>query len=276
MEEGLQLSLFSWDRVKVGEGLEALARLDFSKAAGIFEGLLSRFPAHPDASAGLAMATEWASILETTGTLEKRDAAAALWASTKSYAFGQGGQKFRKRLIRLAIALLDGDPYLHVPPDLCLGRLLLEVEEYEGAEKALRQFLDAHGPHGSMMVCLGNCLFRQGKTTEARLSYAKAFLLAPWEVERDQIEDRELVQTIAEEDVYSAAVCGWLRRILPLIELKVESPHDRNHEEALLVYHTVIRAEKARAKGDHDAMVEQRRRLKRLAPGVFLEYMGRL
>jgi tetratricopeptide (TPR) repeat protein len=182
----------------------------------------------------------------------------------------------RKRLIRLAIALLDGDPHRYVPPDFCLGRLLLEVEEYDGAARALGQFLDRHGPHGGMMVSLGNCLFRQDKKTEARLWYAKAFLLVPREVERDQIEDSELVQTIADEDVYSAAVRGWLRRTLPLVELKVELPHDRNHAEALLVYHTLIRAEKARAKGDHDAMVEQRRLLKQLAPGVFLEYMGRL
>jgi hypothetical protein len=101
-------------------------------------------------------------------------------------------------------------------------------------------------------------------------------LLVPWEVERDLIEDRELLQAIPDEDVYSAAVCGWLRRILPLIELKVESPHDEKHEESLCVYRAVVGAEKARFKGEYDAMVEQRRLLKQLAPGVFLEYMGRL
>jgi hypothetical protein len=47
-------------------------------------------------------------------------------------------------------------------------------------------------------------------------------------------------------------------------------------EESLRVYRAIIEAEKARAKGDHDGMVAQRRLLKQLAPGVFLEYMGRL
>jgi tetratricopeptide (TPR) repeat protein len=275
-EDSLQLNLFSWDRVQVGEGLEALAHLDFRKAEGIFKGLLSRFPGHPEASAGLTMATDWASVLGTTSVLEKPDAAAALWAATKGYTFGPGNEKFRKALIRRAIGLLDGDPHLYLPPDVCLGRLFLEVEEYEAAERALGQVLDAHGTHGGLMICLGNCLFRQRKKTEARFAYARAFLLVPWEIERDQIEDRELAQAIAEEDTYWAAAYGWLRRLLPLIDVQVESPHDKNHEEALLVYDTLRSAETARVKGDHAAMVEQRRRLKRLAPGVFLEYMGRL
>jgi tetratricopeptide (TPR) repeat protein len=275
-EDSLQLNLFSWDRVQVGEGLEALAFLDFRKAEGIFKGLLSRFPGHPEASAGLTMTTDWAAILETTSALEKHDAAAALWAATKGYTFTPGGEQLRKALIRRAIGLFDGDPHLYIPPDVCLGRLFLEVEEYEAAERALGQVLNAHGPHGGLMVCLGNCLFRQGKRAEARFTYARAFLLAPWGVERDQIEDRELVQVIVDEDPYWAAVYGWLRRLLPLMDVQVESPRDKNHEAALLVYESLRRAETARTKGDHDAMVEQRRRLKRLAPGVFLEYMGRL
>jgi hypothetical protein len=135
MEEERQLSLFSWDRVKVVEGFEALTGLDFGRAAGMFEAVLSKWPGHPDASAGLAMATEWASILRTTGGLQKGDAAATLWATVKSYAFGQGGQKLPEHIIRRAIALLDGDPHLYLPPDLCLGRLLLELGDYEGARK---------------------------------------------------------------------------------------------------------------------------------------------
>ncbi len=46
--------------------------------------------------------------------------------------------------------------------------------------------------------------------------------------------------------------------------------------DSTLQFRNVIRAEKARAKGDHDSMVEQRRLLKQLAPGLFLEYTGRL
>jgi hypothetical protein len=127
-----------------------------------------------------------------------------------------------------------------------------------------------------MLIWLGNCLFRQGKEDEARFAYAKAFLCAPWEVELDELDDKELLEAIADEDIYSAAVCGWLRRVLPFVEVEVGSPHDRKHEESLLIYHAVGRAERARAMGAHEEMVEQRRLLKRLAPAVFLEYMGRM
>jgi hypothetical protein len=78
----------------------------------------------------------------------------------------------------------------------------------------------------------------------ARRAYAKALLLVPWEVERERIEDGELLQAIADEDVYSAAVCGWLRRVLPLIDLKVESPRDTTHAHSLRVYRAVVEAEK--------------------------------
>jgi hypothetical protein len=125
-------------------------------------------------------------------------------------------------------------------------------------------------------VCLGNCLLRQGQQSQARLAYTKAFLLAPGEVEREEVADKELREAISDEDNYSAAVYGWLRRVLPFIEVDVESSHDRRHEESLVVYRTLGRAERARAKGAHEEMVEQRRLLKQLAPAVFREYMARL
>ena len=64
---------------------------------------------------------------------------------------------------------------LHLPPDVCLGRFLLERE----------------------------------------------------------IADRELLDAISDEDIYSGAVYGWLRRALPFVDLDVRLPHDRAHEQAI-------------------------------------------
>ncbi len=276
MDEELQLDLFSWDRVKVSEGFSALAGLDFKKAQATFQNLLSKWPGHPDASAGLRMAATWADFLREAETLQKREALASLWERIRSYPFGQCGNPLRRALIQRVIALLDEDADLYVPPDLCLGRLLLELEAYGKAETALSRLLETHPGHGSILVWLGNCLFHQGKTSEARVVYAKVLLMAPSNVQLEEIADTELVEAIAEEDVYSAAIWAWLRGVLPLVDVERKSVHDRKHEEALLVYQTVRRAEKARAKGAHEEMVDQRRLLKGMAPAVFLQYMGRM
>jgi hypothetical protein len=76
MDEELQLNLFSWDRVKVGEGFSALAGLNFAKAQVTFQNLLSTWRGHPDASLGLEMVATWADFLRGVETLQKRDAIA--------------------------------------------------------------------------------------------------------------------------------------------------------------------------------------------------------
>ncbi|HSB68589.1 MAG TPA: tetratricopeptide repeat protein [Candidatus Methylomirabilis sp.] len=265
MDEELQLDLFTWDRVKTGEGFDALARLDFERALAIFESVLSQWPGHPDASAGLQMAAAWDASLKEAESLPGKDAAAFLWERLKSYQFGQCGKALRRGLLQRTVALMEGDCQVFIPPDLCLGRLLFELEEYSKAEAALSLLLENHGPNGRILIWLGNCLFRQGKEDEARFVYAKAFLGAPWEVELDELDDKELLEAIADEDIYSAAVCGWLRRLLPFVDVEVACPHDRKHEESLLVYHAVGGAEQARARGAHEEMVEQRRLLRQLA-----------
>lgn len=276
MDEELQLNLFSWDRVKVGEGFKALARLDFAKAQATFQTLLSKWPGHPDASVGLGMIATWADFLREAETLQRRDAIVALWERIRVYPFGQCGQALRRALIQRVVALMEEDAALYVPPDLCLGCLLVELENYGKAEAAFRHLLDIHPREGRILVWLGNCLFKQRKTSEARVVYAKAVLSASSEVKLEEIEDKELVEVIADEDVYSAAIWGWLRGMLPLVDVEEGPPHDRKHAEALRVYQAVRRAERARAKGAHEEMVAQRRLLKELAPAVFLQYMGRM
>jgi tetratricopeptide (TPR) repeat protein len=276
MDEDLQLDLFSQDHVKTREGFSDLAGLDLRKAKAAFEQVLSRWPGHPDASGGLRMAVAWDAWLPGMEGLPPKDAAAALWGRIKAYPFEYGGEGLRRGLIRRAIAFVDGDRDFYVPPDLCLGRFLLELEDYGEAEAALQRLLGRRPCVGRLWLCLGNCFFRQGKHSQARLAYARAFLVAPEEVERGEIDDRELLDAIADEDNYAAALSGWLRRVLPLVEVDVASPHDRRHEESFVVYRAVRHAERARANGDHEEMVEQRRLLKQLAPAVFREYMGRL
>ncbi len=222
------------------------------------------------------MVKAWADFLREAETLQKRDAIVSLWERIRLYTFGQCGHALRRALIQRVIALMEGDSDFYVPPDLCLGCLHHEMEDYGKAEAALRHLLKMHPYDGRILVWLGNCLFRQRKTGEARVVYAKAFLSASSEVKLEEIEDKELVEAIADEEVYSAAIWGWLRGKLPLVDVEEGPPHDWKHAEAIRVYQTVRRAERARVKGAYEEMVGQRRLLKELAPAVFLQYMGRV
>ncbi len=74
MIDSVQLDLFSWDRIKVGEGFNALAMLDLQVASAIFEDILQKWHGHPDAVAGHRMAFDWIDFLKKTETLKKEDA----------------------------------------------------------------------------------------------------------------------------------------------------------------------------------------------------------
>ncbi len=276
MDQDLQLDLFSQDQIMIREGLCALAGLDFVKAKAKFERVLSRWTSHPDALNGLRMAVTWDAWLHEAEGLLSRDAAAALWWRIKANPIENGGEGLRRGLIRRAVAFIEEDRDFYLSPDVCLGRFLLELEAYGEAEAALTRLLERRPNNGRLWLCLGNCLFRQGKQSQARLAYARAFLVAPGEVERGEILDKELLEAIANEDNYVAALSGWLKDILPLIEVDGVIPLDQRHEKSILVYQAIRRAERARTNRDHEEMVEQRRFLKELDPAVLQAYLERL
>ena len=241
-----------------------------------FEDTLQKWHGHPEAAAGHRMAFDWIDFLKKTETLKKEDAVIFLWEKIKSYSFGQGGQMLRKGLIQRIITLLEGDYCFYISPDLCLGCLYMEIAEYSKAEEALKMLAEQHSRDGKILVYLGNCLGLRGRTAEARAIYAKALLTSPWDMKLEGFTDKELVEALVEEDIYRAPLYGWLRRILPLIDIDLEEPHDKNHEWLLMIYNTIKLAEKARLQNDHKKMVELRRLLKESEPAVFLEYMGRI
>lgn len=276
MIDRVQLDLFSRDRIKVGEGFNALAMLDLQVVATIFEDILQKWHGHPDAVAGHRMAVDWIDFLKKIETLKKEDVVIYLWEKIKSYSFGQRGQVLRKGLIQRIITLLEDDYCFYISPDLCLGCLYMEIAEYSKAEEALNMLAEQHSRDGKILVYLGNCLWLQERTAEARAIYAKALLTSPWDIELEGFTDKELIEAIVEENIYMSPLYGWLRRILPLVDINIEEPHDKNHEWLLMIYNTIKLAEKARLQHDHKEMVEMRRILKESEPAVFLEYMGRI
>jgi hypothetical protein len=104
-EEG-QLDLFGLDRMKLGEGCAALARLDLDRAAAIFNALTLENPDFADAKQGYAMAAAWSDNLWELETRGQRDAAVFLWGKVQTCGFGQWGNGLRNAMIRKLAGLI--------------------------------------------------------------------------------------------------------------------------------------------------------------------------
>jgi tetratricopeptide (TPR) repeat protein len=272
VEEG-QLDLFGIDRIKLGEGYAALKQLDLDRAASIFNELILENHDFSDANQGYAMAVEWSDTLWDVETRIHQESATVLWHKIQTYPFGQWGGELRTALIRKTIALIDGDATFYIPPDLCLGYLFLELADYERAEGAYRQLLEKQ-PNDTKLICrLVNSIFLQKRQSEARHYYAKALLAFPLEAHPNSLEDTEVKDIIKECGVLLAPVYGWLRGVLPLVDIDDIRAMDEEHAKALIIYRSVYLAESARKKRDHQDMVVKRRDLKQLAPEVFEEYI---
>lgn len=271
-----QLDLFGLDRIRLGEGYAALARLDLDRAASIFNGLTIENPDFTDAKEGFAMGAAWGDILWELENRSPQDALVFLWEKIQSYDFGQWGSGLRKALIKRLIGMIGDDNQFSVLPNLCLGFLHAELGEYERAENAYRHLLERHPDDMKILCRLANSLFCLKKRSEARHCYTHALLSAPAQVEACDLEDMEVGRIVKECGSVMAPVYGWLRDILPLIDTGDIRPNGPEHQKAVIIYRIITAAEEARRKGDHRIMVEQRRILKETSPEVFEEYLEML
>lgn len=271
-----QLDLFGWERIKLGEGYAALEMLDLEAAAAVFSDLMRQKPGFPDAVQGYAMAVEWGDRLWEMEPLRLETEALALWERIRSYPFGPWGGGLRKALIKKLISVVEQNVDFYVPPDFCLGLFYIETMQYDQAEGALRRLLEKHPNNARLLCLLGNALSLQRRPSEARALYAKALLIAPRDVGAGGLEDGELAAIIREVGPHVAPIHGWLRGVLPMVDITVPSPGDHDHDTALKTYRTLVDAESARKKRDHRRMVEQRRLLKETAPEVLEAYLNRI
>lgn len=271
-----QLDLFGLDRIKLGEGYAALARLDLDRAAAIFNELALGNPDFGDAKQGYAMAAAWSDILWESETRGQQDAGVFLWEKIRTHGFGQWGGGLRKALIGKLIGMIGDDADFYVPPDLCLGLLFFELADYERSEDAYRRLLEKRPNEAALLCRLGNSIFLQRRPSEAGPFYVRALLTSPRDVPSDELEDAELRGIIKECGACLAPVYGWLRGALPLSERSDIQATDEEHAKALAIYGAVLRAESARKKRDHQDMVDKRRALKEIAPEIFGEYIAHL
>lgn len=273
----LQLDLFSWDTIKIGEGFEALSRLDFEGAKKAFEDVLLQVPCHPSAKTGIEVIAYWEGVLHRLESLGGEDALVYLWENIKGYPFERGySESLKKALIERLLMLMDDKPHIYIPPDICSGYLYIKLGRYKEAENALHTLLKDHPFNGRLMGYLGDTLWMQGRMDEARSIYAKALLLAPFEVSLEDLRDKELLEIVEDEGPEMAPIYGWLRGVLPLVDVETKLFGGLKKGKVLKVYTHLRIAEDARKNGNHKGMVAHRKMLKEEAPEVFNAYMEHL
>lgn len=271
-----QLDLFAWDRMRCSQGFSALERLDFAAAKRTFDAVLSQYPGHLEASFGNRLILDWKDAIETAGDMTTEEAAVFLMPKIKGYDFMPTGSNLKCGLNSYLTTRMAHENCLFIPPDIYIGDLYLEAGEYGKAEGAFAKYLEQDPLNGRTIISLGNSLWMQEKTDEARHVYAKAFLLAPAESNPEDLKDETLKKTIHRTELAYVPIHGWLEGLLPLMEDTVAKPQNAEHEKALAIYSCINLAEKARIGGAYSKMIEARRRMKELSPEIFEAYMERI
>jgi tetratricopeptide (TPR) repeat protein len=271
----VQLSLFSADRLKVGEGFEALVALDLDRARELFDMVLSKRPEVSDAMAGREIVCYWQSVMEQSLELDSSEHAGLIWQQIKELRNDPLllPDRLKRSLVGKVIALLQEHDLIFIPPDLCCGYLYIEIGEYQQAVASLKAALVRMPDSARLRGFLGDAFWCLGRETWARAEYARALLMSPRDVSIADLKDARLLDVISHYGVEMAPVSGWIRGVLPLL-----NPDQLafGNEQVADAYRRLYAAEQARLSGNQDAAIEQRRQLSEAFPNFFEAYMDKI
>ena len=103
-----------------------------------------------------------------------------------------------------------------------------------------------------------------------------ALLTAPSEVSAEEIKNAALFDVIRQYGPEAAPIYGWIKGVLPLLDMKKRSFIYQEDNEYLDAYSLLSRAEMARWKGSHLESSIYRNKLKECAPLIYDVYMDYL
>jgi tetratricopeptide (TPR) repeat protein len=271
----VQLNLFSAERLKVGEGFEALVELDLDRAGELFDTVLARKPEVGDARAGQEIVAYWQSVMEQCQKLDGREQAGFIWQRIKELSEDPLllPSRLKRSLIGKVIALLQEHDTVLTPPDLCCGYLYTELGEYQQAVASLKAALERSPDSARLRGFLGDALWCLGRETWARAEYARALLTSAGDVSIADLRDPRLLDVISHYGLEMAPVYGWLKGVLPLLDPGQVS---FGNEQVADAYRCLFAADQARLSGDQDAVVERRQLLRESFPDLFAAYMKKI
>jgi tetratricopeptide (TPR) repeat protein len=267
----MQLNLFQWDLLETGHGSACLARLAFGRAREHFARVLEAQPTHRLATSGLQTINYWEAVFRELETLQGEKAATFFWKRLRAFSFGDSANdhELRTNLFRRLQAVMEQGEIDYLPPDLCSGYLSLQLGEYVTAENQLRELIESVPGEGLLYGYLADSLWMQGRRELANGIYAAALLLDPERMAGHAVCNLQLAAIIAKHGAALAPVYGYINGALPLVEQESCAEAEATH-----IYTVLRRAEQARHRADHAAMLAARKDLQRLNPELFAEYIS--
>ncbi len=269
----MQLNLFEWDLIAVGSGYASLAHLDFDEALSSFNRVLQAIPDHPRAGRGVREVQFWRDAFDAMARVDRQSAVRLGWQSLCRFAFDTSEHHLllRKNVLRHLQAMIGSRPDFYDPPQLCSGYLLLQLGEFDQAERHLRLLLETRPEAAPVHLYLAESLWLRNKKELAGPSYARALLLDPLATCRQDISNRALVRLCEERGPALAPIYGFIAGILPLVDNQGMPPGPE-----IRIYAALRRAELFRRSGSHREMIAARCELKDLAPEIFQDYLEQI
>lgn len=269
----MQLNLFQWDMIAVGSGYQALSQFEFAQARESFSRVLKAVPDHVAAGRGLEETQFWEEVMLALPDLSRDAALTHLWEKITEFSFNgmESHAALRRALLRHLLELFpageEGGRW-YSPQDLCLGYLHLQLGEYAAAERNLRILLADFPEHARLHRHLGDALWRQGRQDAAHVEYVTALLLAPDAIDAESLCSRPLADLVASHGPALTPIEGYLAGLTPLV-----APPAHPRDQAVQVYTLLRQSEIARREGRHQEMIDARRALKSLSPGILQRYL---
>lgn len=266
-----QLDLFQRDVLALAGAYRRLASLEFAGAREGFAKVLQAVPDHNAAGNGMKEARFWEDTIGRCRVLDNHAAFCFLWENINSYPFAktEWHEELRLALIGYLLDRMESDPDFYAPPDLCRGYLYLQRGDFARAEQSLAALTEKYPENGRLLAWLADAFFIQGKSEKAGGAYAKSLLMTPHDVPVASLRNGPLVNLIMEHGPALAPVYAYFAGLLPAVVPDVVNPTVEYRIFAL-----IREAERAMNIADHEAMVEARRSLKRLAPEVLRDYLA--
>ena len=275
MANSEQLDLFTPTATLIARGFEALEKLDFAKAHFLFQVVLQQCDSYQDAQYGLVLCSDWVSIFRKKRRLDCVRAYELLWQTICEYEFGTASYALalKKALLRkLARDLERFDNYLFSDSGLCLGQIFNQLEEYSRAVQAFEPLLETYPYEPHLIVHFANTLWQAQQKRRAKLSYIKAWMIAPSLLISLPVKDDEFQQLIVTEGPYMAPIFEWIRQGMPSLDCPRIQGENLEHVAALKIYDAINSIHHMKANGQYDEirMVEQH--LKSEVPDIYQAY----
>lgn len=271
-----QLSL--WDNEALETGYRCLSNMELEKAESHFtEALNGAFGNTAWLKRAIQACRDWRSLLvHSQDTNEKNGSGHrvhSILSTYLEYPFTPPMKQFRKALLSHIVSLLYEVDLMDLKNVETAFDLLLEMKDYNKTEEFIEVAINQYPENTHLLYMQAQVQWLNGEKSKANKTYILLLLHDPGKMEKDRIENNELIVLLDNYGAAMAPAYGLLHNVAPSISLPDEIRHaDDKHKKALECYRLILAANKSLSDHDVRSSIQYRKRLKERSPELFQEY----